>query len=231
MRHEHKNIDGRRSTSAGQAGYPRHGRRAPGFRREFRQAADLIPQAPAGDLRRAARIADHLELVIGLLRHHHLSEDEYLWPMLLERASMRADLVHRMERQHEQMAGHLANVETLARWRRTGAASVAAELSSTLRQLRNSLVEHLDEEEQQILPIAQECMTVAEWDKLGEIAQAKAPARQRFTVFGLLLEETSRAETEKFMMMLPAVARFAWHFRARQRYARYIDRVRGDALL
>jgi hemerythrin-like domain-containing protein len=202
------------------------------FRREFRQAADLILQAPAGDLRRAARIADHLELVIGLLHHHHRSEDEYLWPMLLERAGVRADLVHRMERQHEQMAGHLANVETLlARWRRTGAASVAGELSSTLRQLRNSLVEHLDEEEQQILPIAQECMTVAEWEKLGEIAAAKAPARQRFTVFGLLLEETSRAETEKFMMMLPAVARFAWQFGARHRYARYIDRVRGDAVL
>jgi hemerythrin-like domain-containing protein len=202
------------------------------FRREFRHAADLVLQAPAGDLRRAARIADHLELVIGLLHHHHRSEDEYLWPMLLERATMRADLVHRMEHQHEHMARQLANVHTLlTTWRRSGAVSVAGELSATLRLLAKALVEHLDDEEQHILPLAQECLTVAEWEKLGEIASEKIPSGERFTVLGLLLEEASRAEAEKFMAMLPAIARFAWKARARRGYARYIDRVRGDALL
>ena len=103
------------------------------FRREFRQAADLVSQAPAGDLRRAGEIAGHLDLLTGLLHHHHASEDEHLWPLLLERATMRADLVHRMEYQHEGMTRPLNNIAILLpQWRRSAAVSVACELSSTL---------------------------------------------------------------------------------------------------
>jgi hemerythrin-like domain-containing protein len=202
------------------------------FRRELRQGADLVQQAPAGDLRRAAQIADHLELVVSVLHHHHRAEDECLWPLLLERATMRADLVHRMESQHEGLAQHLAKVEMLlAQWRSTAAASVGTELSSTLRQLNKVVVEHLDEEERSVLPIVEECLTVAEWAKVGETAVEGTPVSQRFTVMGLLLEEASPAEAEIFLRMMPAIARLIWKVSARRASARYLNRVRGDALL
>jgi hemerythrin-like domain-containing protein len=202
------------------------------FRREFRQAADLVQQAPAGDLRRATQIADHVELLLGVLHHHHRGEDELLWPILLERATMRADLAHRMEHQHEGVAQCVSHVETLlGRWRRTAAVSVAAELSSTLRQLSRALIEHLDDEERGILPIVEECVTVAEWATLGEHGFAQIPASQRFTVLGLLLEEATPAEARIFLGLLPAIARIIWKIGGKRGAARYRNRVRGDALL
>jgi iron-sulfur cluster repair protein YtfE (RIC family) len=202
------------------------------FRREFRQCADLVQQAQAGDLRRAAQIADHLELVLTVLHHHHSAEDMYLWPILLQRATMRADLVHRMEAQHEAMTHWLSQAEILVgQWRRTAAASVAAELSATLRQLNRALVEHLDEEELAILPIVEECVTMAEWAKLGEHSAGQTPVRQRFTVLGLLLEEATPAEAAIFLGMLPAIARIIWKVSAKRGAARYLSRVRGDDLL
>ncbi|HEY4024687.1 MAG TPA: hemerythrin domain-containing protein [Pseudonocardiaceae bacterium] len=202
------------------------------FRREFRQGADLVQQAPAGDLRRATQIADHLELVVSVLHHHHSAEDEHVWPLLLKRAAMRAALVHRMETQHEDMAQHLEKVQMLlAQWRSTAASSVATELSSTLRQLNKALVEHLDDEESSILPIVEECMTVAEWAKVGEAAVEGTPISQRFTVFGLLLEEATPAEAELLFGTMPAIARIIWKVSAKRAAARYIRRVRADALL
>ena len=202
------------------------------FRREFRQLADLVLQAPAGDLRRAGEIAGHLDLLTEVLHHHRSGEDEYLWPLLSERATMRADLVHRMEYQHEGLKRYLRDIEILLpRWRRSGAVSVAGELSSTLRLLSKALVEHLDDEEQNILPMVEECLSAAEWTRLAELALAEIPVNQRFTVLGLLLEEASKAEADELIGMLPALARFGWKLNGRRGYARYINRVHGDALL
>jgi iron-sulfur cluster repair protein YtfE (RIC family) len=196
------------------------------FRREFRQAADLVLQAPAGNLRRATVIAGHLDLVTGALRHHHKAEDEYLWPILLERVRMRADLVHRMEFQHEVIARHLCTIESLlGKWRRTAAASVAGELSSALRSMSKALGEHLDDEEHDILPLVRDCLSATEWGALG----AWIPMGERCT--GLVLAEASRAETRILLNRVPRQARLRWKVGGRHGYARYIKRVHGDALL
>ena len=196
------------------------------FRREFRQVADLVLQAPSGNLRRAAVIAGHVDLVIGALREHHQSQDEHLWPLLLERATMRADLVHRMEFQHDVIARHAATVEHLLNvWRRTAAASVAGELSSALRSMSRVIAEHLDDEEHDILPLVRDCLSQAEWVGIG----ARMPAGR--TGLGLVLAEASRAETRILLNRVPAQARLRWQVSGRHGYARYIKRVHGDALL
>jgi muconolactone delta-isomerase len=196
------------------------------FRREFRQAADLVLQAPAGNLRRAAVIAGHLNLVIGALHDHHQTQDEHLWPILLERASMRADLVHRMEFQHDVIARHLATVQQLLNvWRRTAAASVAGELSSALRSMGKVVAEHLDDEEHDILPLVRDCLSQTEWAGLG----ARLPVDR--TGLGLVLAEASRTEARILLNRVPAQARLRWNVSGRHGYARYIKRVHGDALL
>lgn len=196
------------------------------FRREFRQAADLVLQAPAGNLRRAAVIAGHLDLVMGALTEHHQAQDEHLWPLLLERATMRADLVHRMEFQHEAIARHLTKVQHLLNlWRRTAAASVAGELSSALRSMSRVVAEHLDDEEHDILPLVRDCLSQTEWTVFGE----RLPVGG--TGLGLVLAEASPAETRILLNRVPAQARLRWKVSGRHGYARYIKRVHGDTLL
>ena len=69
------------------------------FRREFDLLPDLIEGVRAGDTERAAVLAEHLTGLVGALHHHHQAEDDLIWPLLLERATLHQDLVHRMEAQ------------------------------------------------------------------------------------------------------------------------------------
>src|SRR2546428_335868 len=65
------------------------------FRREFRLAGDLVRRVEAGDARRIAVVGRHLDLLGRTLHHHHVTEDELLWPLLLDRApDATAPIVH-----------------------------------------------------------------------------------------------------------------------------------------
>src|SRR4029077_3852334 len=99
------------------------------FRREFPLLAGVVRRTSTGDARRAAPIAGHIEFCLTSLHHHHSAEDEYLWPKLLERARPHADLVHRMEAQHQAVAACSEQTRRLAgRWQQAAAAQVGSEL-------------------------------------------------------------------------------------------------------
>src|ERR1700712_2692373 len=90
------------------------------FRRELRLAGGLVRRVPAGDVRRAGVVAAHLELVEQVLHHHHGSEDELLWPLLVERvADELAPVVRLMETQHERVDALLGRIaEARPAWAR-----------------------------------------------------------------------------------------------------------------
>ena len=70
------------------------------FRRELRNAPELIGGVEAGDTKRSALIADHLGYIVAALHHHHAAEDELLWPPLHTRVPT-ADLkIQQMEDEH-----------------------------------------------------------------------------------------------------------------------------------
>ena len=132
------------------------------FRREFPLLAGIVPRASDGDTRRAAPIAKHIEFCLDGLHNHHSAEDEYLWPALLERARPHAELVRRMEVQHEAVARHREQARQLTgRWQVTPVPQKGTELAATLSTLGDALAEHLDEEEVSILPLVREHITVA----------------------------------------------------------------------
>ena len=62
--------------------------------------AALIAAVPDGDTRRARRLAAHLRWYRLGLHNHHQGEDELIWPLLLARVDLQADVVRRMEAQH-----------------------------------------------------------------------------------------------------------------------------------
>ena len=70
------------------------------FRRELIDLSLLIRRVAPGDIDRAAVVAGHARLVLSGLHLHHTSEDDLLWPKLLERAAPSAELVQHMQAQH-----------------------------------------------------------------------------------------------------------------------------------
>ena len=135
--------------------------------RVFRRESDLMPTliraVPDGDTARAGVLAQAFSDYQLGLHLHHTGEDELVWPLLLVRVDLEADMVLRMEAQHEVVAGTLAEASRrMPAWRSAPSAATAAPLVSALTEHRAALLEHLHDEEEHILPLIEEHLTVAE---------------------------------------------------------------------
>lgn len=198
------------------------------FRREFRLIPQLIREVAPGDTARAAVVAGHARLILRGLDLHHTGEDDLLWPKLLERAAPSADLIHRMEAQHHRVEQLIAELgQALPRWEAEARPAVSEEVASTFDALRDALLEHLDDEERHILPIAERHITQKEWEGLGEHGMHKVKAAELPILFGAVLEEATPDERTMMLRVVPPPVRllvrtvFAWQYR------RYVKKVRG----
>ncbi|KAA2251410.1 hemerythrin domain-containing protein [Solihabitans fulvus] len=198
------------------------------FRRESRLLIDLVGAVRPGDTARAAVLAGHLrDYLLGLHNHHH-GEDELLWPPLLARVDLEADLVLRMEAQHERIAATLSRVElACAKWTGLAAEDERDALVAALAEHRAVLVEHLDDEETHLLPLAARHLTVPEWNSLGEHFLASTPKSKLLAFLGMVLEEADPRERAVILGGLPRPARVIWHTVGRLAYPRLVRRVRG----
>ena len=198
------------------------------FRRELRLLPGLVRDVAAGDTARARGLADHGRLILKGLQLHHTSEDELLWPKLLERCTPDAELVHRMEEQHERVHDALEALgPALARWEVEARPAVTEEVAADFDALRTALVEHLDEEERAILPLAARHLTQREWDEMGEHGSKQMTMRELPIMFGAVVEETTPEERAHILGILPAPVRWLMTTVFARRYERYINRVRN----
>jgi hemerythrin-like domain-containing protein len=200
------------------------------FRRESRMLGELIAAVPDGDTERAAILGQHVVWYEAGLTNHHQGEDQQLWPLLHQRASVDAAIVLRMERQHGQVADTLAAVlAVLPAWQASATAESRDLLVSTIASHRRVLIEHLDDEENHLLPLAARHLTSPEWAALGEHFLATTPKSQLLLFLGAVLEEATADERAALLGALPPVARLAWWGVGRRRYASYTRRVRTVA--
>lgn len=198
------------------------------FRREFRMAPAQVRAVAPGDTTRAGNISDHLGNLAMGLHHHHTGEDELLWPLMLARASMHADLINRMEAQHERLHAPLARMEELLpRWRARALAADRDALADVLAEVSAALDEHLADEEREILPLVEEYITPAEWQALGERGREVLPKGKMALVFlGAILEEATPVEKKRFLAELPAPVRLLWRLAGERVYAKACERIR-----
>jgi hemerythrin-like domain-containing protein len=198
------------------------------FRRESRLMAELVRGVRPGDVDRARALADLVREYDKGLHSHHSSEDALLWPKLLARVDLDADLVLRMEQQHQVVAKGLhVMMGHLATWERDASAGARDSLAAAMDQHRRDLLVHLDEEERSVLPLISEHITVAEWEELGEVARSHTPKDKLLFMLGALLEEATPQESARFLSNLPVPARLLWHTVGRRQYAKQMRKVRG----
>jgi iron-sulfur cluster repair protein YtfE (RIC family) len=198
------------------------------FRREFGLVPGLVRAVAEGDTRRAAVVAAHLRFALAGLHMHHTGEDEYLWPLLLERAAPRRELIETMQAQHERVDAYAAQTAALLDVWESNASSVGGEqLARLVESFTEALVEHLDLEEREILPLCAEHMTAEEWNRLGEHGREHMSPRQLPLLFGAALEEADDRERAAMLAALPAPVRVLVRTLGAWQYRRYVRRVRG----
>jgi hemerythrin-like domain-containing protein len=198
------------------------------FRRECAQLPHLVAAVAGGDVVRARTVAGHAREVLDMLHHHHVGEDELLWPRLSARTRFNADLLARMDSQHQGLAVLLEHAATwLTQWQDAPTAPTSTALSTLLEQLSAGLNEHFDEEEAAVLPIVERVITAAEYQEVGQRGLVSIPLTRRLVVLGYLLEGTTPQERNDFLAAIPAPARLAYRLIGERRHRHETTRLRS----
>lgn len=198
------------------------------FERELALLPGLVRAAAPGDTARAALLASHYRVVADLLHHHGVGEDDLIWPLVIERAAGTERVVREMEEQHARLHDLIdAAGELAGRWELAADPETRDELASVLDELSDAAGEHLRDEEDKMLHLIEEHLSVAEWDALGQSGQSGRGKRELLLILGLMLEDATDDERAKFLGALPIHARAVWRRYGAYAYRRYVRRVRG----
>jgi hypothetical protein len=191
------------------------------FRRAFTDAPVLVRGVADGDAARTAAVAAHVREVAGALHHHHEGEDLLLWETLEKRAPACALHVGLMRAQHAATASRLtALLELLPAWEASSSATDAEAVADALDGIRDLLLEHLGQEERDILPTASTVMSQREWGALHAHGMASIPRERRLLQLGWILEVIPPEEQAGWLRTnLPAPARLVWWVTGRRQFA------------
>ena len=196
------------------------------IQRGFEQARESVV-AP-GAAGRVAPVAEYVRFHLDGLNAHHSTEDELIWPVLHDRASLSDALITRMEDQHAGVHDALETTRAeLEAWTASPTASRSQSLANALDAVVEGLATHLAEEERDVVPLIAAHVTQAEWEHGGEVAFAKFTPKQRFIAMGEMLAAADPDEARRMLAGIPAPVKLLWALVGRRRYERLVSQVRG----
>jgi hemerythrin-like domain-containing protein len=174
------------------------------IRREFGQLSRLFRSA-AGDRARSKVVGAHAREMLDFLHTHHSGEDELLFPLLRKRTALDPELMDRMDAQHAQVDDAVTTLgKELPGWTASADAAAGERMAALIDATMPTLVEHLAEEEEKLLPIVSATLTQSEWDALGKHGMSAIPLTRRLIILGHITEETDHAERQRFLQAIPA---------------------------
>ena len=201
------------------------------FRREIRLAGSALRRVADGDLRRARTVADHLDYVGRCLHHHHVAEDELVWPLLLDRVPEElVPIVTLMQSQHARLDALLHEAAGLSTaWRRTADADTRDRLAQVYDDLAVTLAEHLDAEEERLLPITARTLTAREWRAIGDQARSHTRGSEKVLTFGMIQADADPEAVNGMLRGAPAPVRLLLPVLGRMAFRRRSLLVHGSA--
>lgn len=174
------------------------------FRDAFAAADRLLGSVPARDTARAAQVHSFYTNVLSFLHGHHSGEDELVWPLLTARCGEAAAEVERIAAQHAGLDPAIERAEVLlAGWAVTPDPALGAAAAQALTQLGELLVTHLDEEEEVVLPLAAEHLTMEEWGALPAHGMKSFTGDKLWLVIGLLRDRMTQEQRDLMLAHMP----------------------------
>jgi len=202
------------------------------FRRQFAEVRALVQEVPLTEAMRVRAVADHLGFLLDGLHMHHTTEDDLIWPKLLDRAGLDAPLVDRMEEQHQQIDVSVVEVRAASSaWRSDPTPATSSALAGRLGEFLAVLEDHLDEEEQVVVPLIDRHLTEAEWQDVGKRGFEQFTPAQRWIATGQMVEGATPEEAAMMFGQLPPPVKVLWHLIGKRKYRAYITPVRGGQLV
>nr|WP_255456790.1 MULTISPECIES: hemerythrin domain-containing protein [unclassified Mycolicibacterium] len=148
--------------------------------------------------------------------------------MLRKRTALDPDLMDRMNAEHAQVDDTVAAVSAeLPAWAATAYPPAGEKMAARIEAMMPTLIDHLDEEEHNLLPVAAVTLTQSEWDALGKHGMSAIPLTRRLVILGHITEEADDAERQSFMQVIPAPARWAYKLIGHRQFTRETTALRG----
>jgi hemerythrin-like domain-containing protein len=201
------------------------------FHRIFREALDGVPSyvgaAPA-DAERVELVGSYYDNVLRLLHAHHEAEDDVLYPLMVERLPEHLDVITRVNAEHEAVLGTLGAAEAgIAAWRADPSDASRDAAAAGLAALGPVLVEHLDHEEADVVPLIGRCIDVAEWGAMSANAFQRFSGDKPWLVIGLIQEQLLDSENETMEANMPPPVRDFWVGTGRGMFVGFTTQLRG----
>lgn len=197
----------------------------------FREALDAVPRfvggAPAEDTDRADLVGSYYANVLKLLHAHHEAEDLTIYPMMVERLPGQIDVIARVNAEHEAVLGTLdAAEQAVAAWRVDPSAATRDAAVTALDSLGTILLEHLDHEESDVVPLIGRCINVAEWGLMSATAFQHFAGDKVWLAIGLIQEQLLPSENETMEANMPPPVHDFWVESGRPMFQDFVAALR-----
>jgi hemerythrin-like domain-containing protein len=197
------------------------------LRTAYDESARLVRAEPVPSPERVGFLADHIDFSINMLNIHHDGEDELLYPKLIERVPEQAAMTEEVGHEHELVKTALDDASTAcASWREQPSAETGEAQAESLDQLNSVSQHHLDDEEQDVVPLAAVTLTQQEWDELGKHSVAEIPRNKRPIAFGMVLDPLNETDRAFMMRFLPPPVRLLSGILIQRPWAKYASTLR-----
>jgi iron-sulfur cluster repair protein YtfE (RIC family) len=195
------------------------------FRDSLGAAPTLVGGIASGDAERVALIANYYENILSFLEAHHEGEEELVFPLLRERCEGAGALIDQMAEQHHEAVALLGEAKiSLAAWPAGDAAAQAA-AQERLDALGSHLLEHLEDEEANVLPLAAEHLSMEEWGALPGHGMANFHGDKIWLILGLIQERMTDAQRAEMLEHMPPPAIEMWTGFGEQAFKDYSSEV------
>ncbi|MGR6965274.1 hemerythrin domain-containing protein [Geodermatophilus sp. URMC 61] len=181
--------------------------------------AERLAAAPATEQERADAVARYVRDWADSVHHHHSVEDDVLWPVLAASAGPHVDLTE-LSDDHAALDPALDRLRTAAdAFRARPGEDTATALAVELAELRDTLTEHIGDEEASVFPVIERHVSVADWAAVE--ARIRKRARLSFEAPRVLAvttpEERAIIEQEGGLALKLLLAVLVPPFRRRER--------------
>ncbi|TFV63426.1 UNVERIFIED_ORG: hemerythrin domain-containing protein [Bacillus sp. AZ43] len=153
------------------------------FRRDLRNFAAAARSTPVEEAGVWRALAVRWEQFSGILHHHHTTEDDVLWPQLLDLVDAAGDADGRatleaMESEHAVIDPMLAAcAEGFAAMADRPDAATRDRLAECTATARDTLSDHMGHEERDALPLVQSLLSEEGWERVEKAAGEGKSAR------------------------------------------------------
>ncbi|TFV73848.1 hemerythrin domain-containing protein [Blastococcus sp. CT_GayMR19] len=153
------------------------------FRRDLARFAVAARETPMDATEVWRALAVRWEQFSGILHHHHTTEDDVLWPQLLEIVDAAGDAEGRatleaMEAEHDLIDPLLqACADGFAAMAQGPDAATRDRLAATTETARDTLSHHMGHEETEALPLVQRLLSAEGWERVENAAGSGKSAR------------------------------------------------------